>query len=405
MQKKNGISLIVLVITIIVMIILAASVVVTLNNIGIINKANQAVELQNMSQIENIVSLVWSEAYMNGIKDKEEIKELVIDELKKQNVKTDELSFNITDKGINVSKMEFKVDKLYADILEGVYVYARVMIPVGYTDVNVKFTAASGETSKITKYTTEGDYRIYKMGMIPYIAARDIVAEVYATYNGEEVKIVSEPFCIATYCKSLLAKSDSEIDTNVRKGATMKKVAASMLDYIAGIQVSLNSETTNLANEGVNFENPFVELTYGDRVDTVNKETTTVKNNAFNLSHSATTKIMQRVYAQNKESVTVKIKSENSPEITRTYKDFEDGGTNYYILYTDFINVENYKDIYTFRIYENGELTETITFSIRSFVYVHQNKTESDGTTLTPLAKTVRALWQYYTAIEEYKSL
>ena len=44
MKKKQGISLIVLVITIIVMIILAASVVLTLSNSGIINKANEAVE-------------------------------------------------------------------------------------------------------------------------------------------------------------------------------------------------------------------------------------------------------------------------------------------------------------------------------------------------------------------------
>ncbi len=405
MQKKTGISLIVLVITIIVMIILAASVVITLNNTGVINKANQAIELQNMNQIENIVSLVWSDAYMSGVRDKEEIKEMVIDELQKQNVNTNDLSFNVTDKGISVSKMEFKVESLQANILEGVYLTAKVMVPADYTDVYVKFIATSGEISKITKYTTNGDYRIYKVGMIPYVAARDIVAEVYANYNGEEVKLVTEPFCIATYCKSLLAKNDSEIDTNARKGAAMKKIAASMLDYIAGVQASINLETENLANEDVNFENPFVELTYADRVDTVNKESTNVKNNAFNLSHSATTRIMQRIYAKNKESVTVKIKSENSPEITRSYKDFESAGTDYYILYTDFINIENYKDIYTFRIYENGELTETITFSIRSFVYVHQNKTEADGVTLTPLAKTVRALWQYYTAIEEYRSL
>ena len=50
MQKKKGISLIVLVITIIVMIILAAAVVLTLGNAGIINKANDAVKLQNYNQ-------------------------------------------------------------------------------------------------------------------------------------------------------------------------------------------------------------------------------------------------------------------------------------------------------------------------------------------------------------------
>ena len=42
MKKKMGISLIVLVITIIVMIILAASVMITISNTGIIDKASTA---------------------------------------------------------------------------------------------------------------------------------------------------------------------------------------------------------------------------------------------------------------------------------------------------------------------------------------------------------------------------
>ena len=46
-MKKQGISLIVLVITIIVMIILAAAVVITLSNTGIIDRAGKAVDLTN----------------------------------------------------------------------------------------------------------------------------------------------------------------------------------------------------------------------------------------------------------------------------------------------------------------------------------------------------------------------
>ena len=56
MQKKKGISLIVLVITIIVMIILAAAVVITLSNTGIINRASDAVDKTNTQQIVNLAS-------------------------------------------------------------------------------------------------------------------------------------------------------------------------------------------------------------------------------------------------------------------------------------------------------------------------------------------------------------
>ena len=55
---KKGISLIVLVITIIVMIIIAASVVITLTNTGITNKANEAVDLTNEKQVQNLAALI-----------------------------------------------------------------------------------------------------------------------------------------------------------------------------------------------------------------------------------------------------------------------------------------------------------------------------------------------------------
>ena len=63
MQKKKGISLIVLVITIIVMIILAGSIIITLSNSGIITKANEAVDLNNEKQMEEYIT---SELILNG---------------------------------------------------------------------------------------------------------------------------------------------------------------------------------------------------------------------------------------------------------------------------------------------------------------------------------------------------
>ena len=63
MQKKKGISLIVLVITIIVMIILAGSIILTLSNSGIINKANEAVGSTNEAQIQEMAT---TELILNG---------------------------------------------------------------------------------------------------------------------------------------------------------------------------------------------------------------------------------------------------------------------------------------------------------------------------------------------------
>ena len=70
MKRKQGISLIVLVITIIVMIILASSVVITLSSNGIIERAKHAVHLTDEKQVGNFATLMWTELYSEGIRDK-----------------------------------------------------------------------------------------------------------------------------------------------------------------------------------------------------------------------------------------------------------------------------------------------------------------------------------------------
>ncbi len=102
MQMKKGISLIVLVITIIVMIILAASVVITLSNTGIINKASQAVDVTNQSQVQDIAALIWADVYMDGLRD-EELVDKVKEQLNEQNIKEDKWIIDVTNTGITIT--------------------------------------------------------------------------------------------------------------------------------------------------------------------------------------------------------------------------------------------------------------------------------------------------------------
>ncbi|MBR6689422.1 MAG: hypothetical protein IKL68_05350 [Clostridia bacterium] len=98
---KKGISLIVLVITIIVMIIIAASVVITLTNTGITNKANEAVDLTNEKQVQNLAALIWSESYLDELRGKALVDE-VTDRLKGYGVTDAEWNIVIADNGITV---------------------------------------------------------------------------------------------------------------------------------------------------------------------------------------------------------------------------------------------------------------------------------------------------------------
>ena len=103
MQRKQGISLIVLVTTIIVMIILAASVVISLSNTGIIDRANQAVNLTDERQVQELASLAWVDAYWDNDRV-DSIETVVKEKLEEQGVTEDKWNIIVTDNGVTVTK-------------------------------------------------------------------------------------------------------------------------------------------------------------------------------------------------------------------------------------------------------------------------------------------------------------
>ncbi len=82
------------------MIILAASVVITLSNTGIINKANEAVEKTNIKEVEQLASIVWSEEFMNG-KRGDTLKSAVLEKLEDY---TDKYTITVKDTGVTVEE-------------------------------------------------------------------------------------------------------------------------------------------------------------------------------------------------------------------------------------------------------------------------------------------------------------
>ncbi len=100
---KKGISLIVLVITIIVMIILAASVVITLSNTGVINRASEAVDLTNEASVQDLAALIWADAYMDNKRDETLVEDVKI-KLEQQGITEDKWNIIISNSGIYVAE-------------------------------------------------------------------------------------------------------------------------------------------------------------------------------------------------------------------------------------------------------------------------------------------------------------
>ena len=113
MQKKTGISLIVLVITIIVMIILAGAIILTINNSGIINKASEAVDASDEATVKELAQLAWAEAYADGVRTVEDLadgtkgfKTRIEEALEKNKIDKAKYILNITTSGVTVKKAD-----------------------------------------------------------------------------------------------------------------------------------------------------------------------------------------------------------------------------------------------------------------------------------------------------------
>jgi len=104
--NKKGISLIVLVITIIVMVVLAGAIIVTLTNNGIIGRAKDARDKTSLNEVKEAANLLWSEAFLNNIRDQEGLEDAVINGLTAQKVDTTKYTITVTTNGVTVELKE-----------------------------------------------------------------------------------------------------------------------------------------------------------------------------------------------------------------------------------------------------------------------------------------------------------
>jgi hypothetical protein len=84
------------------MIILAASVVITLSNTGVINRASEAVDATNQSQVQDLAALIWADAFMDNLRGEDLVSE-VTTKLEEQGVTAANWDITVTDTGVTVS--------------------------------------------------------------------------------------------------------------------------------------------------------------------------------------------------------------------------------------------------------------------------------------------------------------
>ena len=99
-KQKNGISLIVLVITIIVMIILAAAIILSLSNSGIISKANRAKADSDTANLKEYVNTLRAEWELMTAKEREKSESTTFEEYANKKLGTNGYKVMLSENGI-----------------------------------------------------------------------------------------------------------------------------------------------------------------------------------------------------------------------------------------------------------------------------------------------------------------
>ena len=134
--KKKAISLIVLVVTIIVLAILAATVIVTITNSGIINRATDTVKEYDLSEVRSLANLAWAEALMDeNVRTDAEYDAYVKQQLTNAGVNIGDYNIGATSSGVLVTLRGNQSETEYAGLTITADTEGFTFIPVDGVEV------------------------------------------------------------------------------------------------------------------------------------------------------------------------------------------------------------------------------------------------------------------------------
>ena len=232
MQKKQGISLIVLVITIIVMIILAASVVITLSNTGVINRASQAVDLTNEAAVQDLAALTWADAYMSNKRGTDLVNE-VTTKLGEQGVTADKWNISVTDTGVTVTNKNSSSGTGLGSLIKGPEDYGKTVDYTVTTEVTLYERDDNWNRIETKKTVTVSDWQIlYHNNDYVYLIAKESIGKTTLDKGTTVASLTSDE--LALYEKFRVGDADKYTLADTVSGSTSNNsqaVAQLIKDY------------------------------------------------------------------------------------------------------------------------------------------------------------------------------
>ncbi len=294
---------------------------------------------------------------------------------------------------------------------EGVKIEAASMIPgsalavsyyvSGYdqnTDYYMVFTM-NGVKSERMEGVEKNGYLVFTFtGIAPQCMGDQICAALYS--SDDETPIVTmENFSVKACAEKIIAAH--------KNNEKLMSLIADMLRYGAAAQLYRNYKTNDLVTDNLQ-TNGFDLSTRGSSATPTEDDdvrTLTPQTDISQLADSFTAlgvrfDFQNKIYIKFKTDDLSKIKlSVNGTIIENLSDKIASAGNGVYVFYTDGIAATDFDEIFTFEMYVNGTLHQTITYSVNSYAYA---KCQANESTLTPLAQLVRALYRYGLSAKAY---
>jgi hypothetical protein len=203
----------------------------------------------------------------------------------------------------------------------------------------------------------------------------------------ETVLSVKEAFSVRSYCDLLLEENPDD--------AELTALIADLLAYGAASQEYANYETNDLANENLNVTpDAWIPLTETDM--SISKTTNaSYRIMSAGVHFDSNISIFYKLRVPDMKGVELTVNG-----ITYTAEDFAlvEGTTDTYIIYDVALKATDCNKVFTAVLTLNGETIQTLTYSVKSYVYSKQN------TANKAMANLACALYKYGMSAEAYEN-
>ncbi len=328
-------------------------------------------------------------------------------------IKNEDVTYNTTVEAgsITVTKPESNITAHNMELSDDITVNYYAKVDSAHTGAEMRFTMNGKETLVSGVATDEDGVLVFPFrGVAPQCMGDNIKAELVL---GDEVLDAKLEYSVRAYCDEVLSKSASELGLSDAKLAALKVLVADMLEYGAAAQIYNGYKTGALVNDGVSGKSEYAELESTDKaIDESGADGLEITGVGmyFDYVNSFYVNFTALDYAEDEMCILVyNTVTEEETEYTLADCVAISEAEGKYVLVTDAIFTTSYDDVYFIELYtysSRGKLVcqQTLEYSVASYVYAMQNKTEPDGT-LTPMAELARAVYLYGTSAAAYKNI